>query len=100
VFPSPLRSEEPLAVAVIDQAWRRIRTAAKLPDARLHDLRRTMGSWLAQGGASLPLIGRALNHKSQAVTAIYARLAMDSLRNAIDRHADALTQVGVSQDLL
>jgi len=100
VFPSPSRLDVPLSVAVIDQAWRRIRTGAKLPEARLHDLRRTMGSWMVQGGASIPLIGRALNHKSQAATAVYARLALDGVRHALEAHANALADVGVSAGLL
>jgi integrase len=32
---------------------------------RLHDLRRTVGSWLATSGASLPLIGKVLNHSGK-----------------------------------
>jgi integrase len=43
----------------------------------LHDLRRTLGSWQARTGASLLIIGKSLNHKSQATTAIYARLDLD-----------------------
>ena len=34
---------EALSVPTIDQAWRRIRSAAGAPDAWLHDLRRTVG---------------------------------------------------------
>ncbi len=45
----------------IKKPWRRVRKAAGVEDVRLHDLRRTVGSWLAQAGNSLPLIGRVLN---------------------------------------
>jgi integrase len=41
----------------ISRPWRRIRKAAGVEDVRLHDLRRTVGSWLAQSGNSLHLIG-------------------------------------------
>jgi integrase len=95
VFPSPLRRGEALSVPVVDQAWRKIRTSAELGDARVHDLRRTLGSWLAQSGASLPMIGRALNHRSQAATAVYARLALDGVRQVLDGHAQALRRVGL-----
>ncbi|MEF8705977.1 MAG: tyrosine-type recombinase/integrase, partial [Candidatus Accumulibacter sp. UW27] len=48
----------------------------------LHDLRRTLGSWQARTGASLAIIGKSLNHKSQQATAIYARLDLDPVRAA------------------
>jgi integrase len=46
----------------VSKPWKKIRKAAGVEDVRLHDLRRTVGSWLAQAGNSLPLIGRVLNH--------------------------------------
>lgn len=58
-----------------------------LQDVRLHDLRRTVGSWLAQAGNSLHLIGRVLNHSSTNTTAIYARFGEDHVRQAMDQHA-------------
>ena len=54
---------------------------------RIHDLRRTLGSWLVAAGASLPLIGRALNHSNQETTAIYARLQLEPVRAALDANA-------------
>lgn len=78
---------EHLSVAAIDQAWRRCRAAAGVPDARLHDLRRTVGSWMAQSGATLHLVGKVLNHRTTTTTAIYARLADESMRTALDAHA-------------
>lgn len=100
VFPSPLRRGESLSVPVVDQAWRRIRISAQLGDARVHDLRRTLGSWIAQGGVSLLLIGRTLNHRSQAATAVYARLALDDVRRVLDGHAEALRHAGLNPSQL
>lgn len=74
----------------INKAWRRIRARAGVEDVRLHDLRRTVGSWLAQAGNSLHLIGRVLNHTSQATTAIYARFGQDHVREALESHAQRL----------
>ena len=62
-----------------------IRAAANEPplsDLRLHDLRRTLGSNMVDTGASLPMIGRALGHQSQAATGIYARLSLEPVREA------------------
>lgn len=74
----------------VEKAWRRARTTARVEDARFHDLRRTVGSWLAQGGASLPLIGAVLNQTSPAVTEVYARLSDAGVRDALERHAEAI----------
>jgi integrase len=66
--------------------WNRVRQAAGVADVRLHDLRRTVGSWLAQAGNSLHLIGRILNHSNPATTAVYARFGQDSVRAAMEQH--------------
>lgn len=71
-------------------AWRRIRARAGIDDARIHDLRRTFGSWQAITGASLPIIGKSLNHRNQSTTAIYARLDLDPVRAAVERATAAM----------
>jgi integrase len=70
--------------------WDKIRTSAGVPDVRVHDLRRTLGSWLAAQGYSLPLIGRALNHSNVATTAIYARLDLEPVRLALETNAERM----------
>lgn len=77
----------------IDKAWRRVRRAAGVEDVRLHDLRRTVGSWLAQNGADLHLIGRVLGHSQVSTTAVYARFAQDHVRKALEDHAERVLQV-------
>lgn len=71
----------------VAKPWRRIRKRAGLDDVRIHDLRRTLGSWLVAAGASLPLIGKALNHSSISTTQIYARLEIDPVRAALEANA-------------
>lgn len=71
----------------VAKPWRRIRKEAKLKDVRLHDLRRTLGSWLVAAGASLPLIGKALNHSRPETTQIYARMQLDPVREALEHNA-------------
>jgi integrase len=61
---------------------------------RIHDLRRTLGSWLAADGASLLLIGKALNHTQISTTAIYARLQLDPVREALEANAQKMLSVG------
>ena len=90
----------------IPDALERARKAAKklkidgdgcrINDLRIHDLRRTLGSWQAKQGASLAIIGKSLNHKSQQTTAIYARLDLDPVRQSVNAATAAmLTAAGV-----
>ena len=74
----------------LSKPWNRIRNRAGLEDVRLHDLRRTVGSWLAQGGASLQLIGKVLDHSNIQTTEVYARLAEDQVRHALGDHAERM----------
>jgi integrase len=61
-----------------------------LLDLRIHDIRRTFGSYQALTGASLPVIGRSLGHKSLRSTQIYARLNLDPIRASIEKATDAM----------
>ena len=74
----------------IEKAWQRFRTAAQLPDVRLHDLRHSFASVGAGMGESLLLIGALLGHREQATTARYAHLSNDPVRAAADRIGDHL----------
>jgi integrase len=71
-------------------AWQRIRKAAGVPDVRIHDLRRTLGSWLAGQGYSMQLIGRTLNHANVSTTQIYARLDLEPIRSALEKTANLM----------
>ncbi|MCP5246081.1 MAG: tyrosine-type recombinase/integrase [Burkholderiales bacterium] len=82
----------------ISKAWRRIRVVAGIEDVRLHDLRRTVGSWLAQAGNSLHLIGKVLNHSNASTTAIYARFGQDTIRNALDSHGKQILSAAGMKD--
>lgn len=68
----------------IKSHWARVRNRTGFHDLRIHDLRRTMGSWLVQAGNSLYLVGKILNHKDIRTTERYARFAQDNLKTALD----------------
>lgn len=76
------------------KGWKRVLNRAGIANLRLHDLRRTLGSWQAKTGASLAIIGKSLNHKSPQSTAIYARLDLDSVRQSIEKAANAILMTG------
>jgi integrase len=72
----------------LSSAWRRVRKAADLQDLRLHDLRRTVGSWLVQHGESLHLVGAVLNHKDAKTTAGYAYFQTQQRSRALTAHGE------------
>ncbi len=76
------------------KVWAELLTRAKLSDLRLHDLRRTLGSWQAAMGASLPIIGRSLGHKNVATTQVYARLDLDPVKQSVHQAAEAILAAG------
>ena len=76
----------------IDNPWRRIRKAAGIEDVRLHDLRRTVGSWLTQGGVDLNRIKDALRHANIETTLIYARLFEDAAKPVMEEHAKRILE--------
>jgi integrase len=82
-----VNADEPTPLVNIDKPWFRVRERAKLPDVRLHDLRRTVGSHLAMSGVPLLVIGKALNQTTAQTTMVYARLSQDPVREALERHA-------------
>jgi integrase len=72
------------------KGWQRILERAGIADLRIHDLRRTLGSWQAKTGASMAIIGKSLNHKNQNTTAIYARLDLDPVRDSVNTATSAM----------
>lgn len=87
IFPSPRKPKEPLAD--IRAAWRRVRKAARIPDATIHDLRRTAGSWLVQRGVPLKVVGAALGHRDTRSTEVYARIAAEQPAEALELLGEA-----------
>jgi hypothetical protein len=65
---------------------RRVATRAGLHNIRVHDLRRTVGSWLAQPGVSLHLIGDILNHRDLKTTLGYACFQTEHRRDGLNAH--------------
>jgi integrase len=54
-------------------------------DLWLHDLRHSLGSWMAHSGASQYIIGKSLNHKSPKSTEVYARFSIDHVRESMSQ---------------
>jgi integrase len=72
------------------KAWLRILKEAGIDNLRIHDLRRTLGSYQAATGANGYIIGKSLGHRSQQSTAIYARLNLDPVRASVNKATEAM----------
>jgi integrase len=91
-----------LAIGSLAKAERKYHAQAKavkidpehfsMTDLRIHDLRRTLGSWQAKTGASMAIIGKSLNHKTHQATAIYARLDLDPVRQSVNTATAAMME--------
>ena len=87
VFPADSRSGHAEAPK---KPWTAFRKRAGIPDVRLHDVRRTLGSWMIDTGAPLAVLGRQLGHRDAKSTAIYARLDLEPVRIAVERAEAAM----------
>ncbi|AOJ87149.1 hypothetical protein WS87_10925 [Burkholderia sp. MSMB0856] len=81
-------------------AWARVLARAGIDDLWLHDLRRTLGSWLAMSGVSLPAIGRALGHKNASSTQVYARLQTEAVASVVQVAHDAIAAAAANSGAL
>lgn len=74
--------------------WKAILARAGIADVRLHDLRRTLGSYMAIGGASLNIIGQALGHSRHETTKVYARLTSTAVADEVSGAAKLIEKTG------
>ena len=80
------------------RTWRRLLDQAGITDLRIHDLRRSLGSYMAMNNQVLQIIGKALGHKSAQATQIYARLTADPVRAAMEQaQVNMLAAAGLSE---
>jgi integrase len=93
VFPSQRRGKKTGSIGHLHsptKVWAEILKRANITDLRIHDLRRTAGSYMAIQGVSPTIIGKALGHKSPHSTAIYSKLTQDPVRQALQNAQEAL----------
>lgn len=87
VFPSRGKTGH---IVDLKGAWKKLLTRAKIADLRIHDLRRTLGSWQAIQGSSLTIVGASLGHKSLSATAVYSQLTLDPVRESVTQATQAM----------
>jgi integrase len=87
VFPSRGKSGH---IVDLKGAWKKLLVGARVTGLRIHDLRRTLGSWQAAMGASTLVIGKSLGHSSAQSTMVYARLDLASVRTSVNAATQAM----------
>lgn len=79
--------------------WKKLLNRAGIENLRIHDIRRTLGSYEAMAGVNLPLISKTLGHRSFQATQIYARMNVESVRAAITSAVDLMEKrAGLSDE--
>jgi integrase len=78
------------AERAVEHCWGRVRVAANLEGMRMHDLRHSFASTLANRGAGLLVIGKLLGHKRVETTKRYAHLTDDTVRAASEAAGRAI----------
>lgn len=74
----------------IKTAWDTIRSRAKLPGLRIHDLRHSFCSSAVAAGVDLYTVGKIAGHKDYASTQRYSHLANETLMKAVQASASNL----------
>lgn len=73
------------------KAWASLIKRSGLENLRIHDLRRTLGSWMASSGINSAITAKAMGHSSMAAASIYQRLAsIEPVRDAVASVTDEL----------
>lgn len=89
---------KPWSRTAVRHWWRKIRWESGCHDLRIHDLRRSTGSWMTINGENLKAVQSTLGHSSLEVTGRhYAHLDVDAQRAAKERHAKRVFPVPQSQ---
>ena len=86
-FPNPKTNK---SFVTITRVWHRIRKQVGIPHFRIHDLRHSYASFMANSGRSLYEIQQLLGHADSRVTQRYAHLANETLREASNTVADKI----------
>ena len=78
-------SLRPLSPTTLHKVWRRMCKTAKIDNARLHDLRHTVGTYAGQAGFNAFLVRDLLGHKTLAMTGRYVERDHEPVRAAADQ---------------
>lgn len=82
--------EQPFSASTLEDGWYRLCKAAGLSNARLHDLRHTVGTYGGHSGANAFLVRDLLGHRTLATTARYVERNVDPVLAVADEVSSAI----------
>ena len=91
LFPSPRLPGEPRYD--VRTAWDRIRANAEVEDLRIHDIRHSVATWLADEGVPAQTIQQALGHADIAQTMGYVHSSDQASKEALEALAGKILEV-------
>lgn len=94
VFVFPARSKTGF-ISDPKKQWKKLIERAGLSNLRMHDLRRTCGSYQAIAGSSLLLIGKSLGHRNMKTTEVYARVDSSPIRKSMEAGAEKIIEAAL-----
>jgi integrase len=94
VFPSS--EAECGHVTEFRKPWSELLKRAKITGLRLHDVRRTLGTWMSKGGTVVAVIKAAMGHKDITTTQIYTQAENPEVRRAFEDTAKRMLEQGGS----
>lgn len=74
----------------LSKPWIRVCDKANITNARIHDTRRTVASWLVNRGCSLEVIMSLLNQKHRKSVLVYAHVNKANQKKAVELHSSSL----------
>jgi integrase len=84
VFPGGKYGSSTNHISEPKDSWKKITEKAGVTNLHIHDLRRTLASFMVMTGASTPLVQSQLGHKSLVAAAIYQRVNSTPVKAAAD----------------
>lgn len=79
------------AMTQVFRTMRTICVMAGIQDLHIHDLRRTLGTWLLSSGAPIAVVSKKLGHSSIRITEqVYAHMLPDVAKDATEKALDEM----------
>lgn len=91
VFSSPSKRNAPLGD--LKKPWERVREKAGCPGLRIHDLRHTVATWLAEDNHAAQTIQAALGHQNIAQTMGYVHAGDQGARQALEELGEKILAI-------
>ena len=96
VFVFPVKKGKTGHLQAPRKSWTALLKRAEISNLHFHDLRRSMGSYMAINGTSTAIIGKGLGHRDKKATQVYERLNLAPVRKSMD---DAIRLMKAGREL-